>query len=209
MATESFVSKFFLATIPAIVIALATNIITKKQAAGEKQEIRHELTLQLAKSLENSNAALNHWIEKYEALSNKYDELRQKTGAAGSTLRPRPTASAPTSTPPAGDEPAPASRNAAEVSGAWKTPDGTVVWNFTNGRIQVRSSDQLPGMLSGAGTYRQAGDAVQAAIDLDVAYYMPVNQRINFNGRILDDGRIITGTSTDPQGMVSAISLRR
>jgi hypothetical protein len=49
----------------------------------------------------------------------------------------------------------------------------------------------------------------QAAIDLAVAYYLPVNQRINFNGKILDDGRIISGTSTDPQGLVSAISLHR
>jgi hypothetical protein len=206
---ESFLAKFFLATIPAILIAFATNSFNKKQSAGEKQEIRHELSVQLAKSLENSNEQLNHWIEKYEALSNKYDDLRQRGGTGASTLRPRPTAAEAASHPDPGGEPQSMSSKAAEVSGTWRTPDQTVVWSFANGRIQLASSELLPGMLSGSGTYRQEGETVQASIDLDVAYYLPVNQRINFNGKILNGGKIITGTSTDPQGLVSAISLHR
>jgi hypothetical protein len=95
------------------------------------------------------------------------------------------------------------------VAGTWKTPDGTVVWSFTNGRLQVKSTDLMPGMLSGSGSYRQTGGTVQGTIDLDVAFYLPVNQRMKFAGQVLDDGRIIAGTTTDPQGTVSAISLQR
>jgi hypothetical protein len=44
---------------------------------------------------------------------------------------------------------------------------------------------------------------------LNVAFYLPVNQLMRFNGQVLGDGRTITGTSTDPNGTVSAISLHR
>jgi hypothetical protein len=168
---ESLLSKLLLATVPAIVIAYATNVINKKQAAGEKQEIRHELAVQLAKSLELSNEKLNHWIEKYETLSNKYDELRQRTGSVSGGRRPASGSGAGSGTGSSGvasatlrpdDEPAPPSARAADVAGTWKTPDGTVVWSFANGRLQVSSTELLPGMLSGSGTYRQTGEAVQA-----------------------------------------------
>lgn len=202
-------------------IAYATNLIAKKQADGEKQEIRHELAVQLAKSLEQSNEKLNHWIEKYEDLSNKYHELRQRGSVGTSSKRPISAAGAGGGTgyvagggtaaaaPEPADAPEPTKARAADVAGTWKTPDGTVVWSFTNGRLQVKSTDLLPGMLSGSGSYRQTGGTVQGTVDLDVAFFLPVNQRMQFSGQVLDDGRIIAGTTTDPQGTVSAISLQR
>jgi hypothetical protein len=204
---ESFWTKFLLATLPAIVVAYATNQLTKKHADGEKQEIRHDLAVQLSKSLELSNEKLNHWIEKYENLSNKYDELRQRVGGAAPIRRSGGNGATVSNLTES--DPEPARVRATSLDGTWKTPDGTVVWTFSNGRLQVVSSDLLPGMLSGSGTYHQTGDVVQGDINLNVAFYLPVNQLMRFNGQVLGDGRTITGTSTDPNGTVSAISLHR
>lgn len=208
---DGLLSKFFLATIPAIVIAYATNMMNKKQASEENLETRSTLAKQLEKSRDNTERQLNQWIEKYDELSNKYNDLLQSGYSRRNAASHEPVVSSRTRAekPTKVTEAEPSPTLTADISGAWKTSDGTVAWTFTNGRVQVKSTDLLPGMVSGAGTYRQNNEVIQGTVDTDVLFYLPINVSMKFNGQLLDHGRVIAGTLTDPQGEVTAVSLSR
>jgi len=208
---ESFLGKIILAAVPTIVGAMLTAYFTNRHNEKEFGEEKHELSLQLSKSLDATNSQLNRWVEKYEDLSGKYsalvDENRrilQAQVSAGS----RPD-EAPTSDKGAeASSPRQEGSYAPDVNGAWMTPDNTIAWSFNSGKIEVGSS-LLPGFMSGTGVYSQRGKSITGSVDVNQALFQPVNYRVQFTAQLNDDGRFLTGTARDPSGIVNAVTLHR
>jgi hypothetical protein len=193
MAQDTFVSKLLLAIAPAafgaLVTGYVTNSVNQAEFSQKADQIRHDLSQDLLKALNDSHQQLNTWINRYDSLKSENAELLQQVERSKQTSR---SVSRPASEPRS-----PKVQAQAALEGQWATPDGAAVWEFNGGKVSL--SSPLLGS-SGSGSYSRQGDRLRVDLVMDRFLYIPTNQAQVWEGTIGLNGKVITGTGTDGSG---------
>lgn len=174
-----------------LVTAYATNLIKQTQFDEQKQE----QAKQLVESSRVTNERLNDYMQRYDDLLAKYEELLLTcANQPASRGVPEDVVEAPPSV---------------SVQGQWFTLDGTVVWSFGKDRVTVSGAGAFAGFMNGTGTYDRAQDTVTGEIRLTIASWVSTDETIRFSASVDREGNMMTGSLEDMLGQVMPLTLYR
>jgi hypothetical protein len=197
---NELVKHAFTTAIGVVVTFYVTSAI--KEDDFKQDEI--EKGKQIMESLEKTNMLLSNYISRYDSLHERYIQLRETKSTSREDARKTYRASN-TGTDDGRPESQPAS--ALIHNSDWITPDGTILWLFSQDKVTMKGIGNFEGFMEASGMYTMSGDNLTGTATYSKLLYLPSNEHVKFDFKLDGEGNILYGNIIDNLGNVTVATL--